>query len=178
MDNDVNNDVNRQATEIEDVTYGPQYTTSMSTTTDWEGDVPRKYASLFDGYEHYTPGGPVPSGWTVQDNLSLTWVSIQNLPWLMPGMLSAPYCHMTDGCIDVSYATTEGFSRISYLKMLTQAGDGTFVDNPKFSYLKVRSLTMEPYDEMGYIGVDGERIPFAPVSIHVVQGMINFISYA
>ena len=176
-ENTEDNNNNKKKAEIEEVKYGPQYTTSMSTCDDWAGDVPKKFAELFGGYEHYQPGSAVPSGWAVQENMELTWVSIQKMPWLMPGMYAAPYAHMVDGCLDVSYATTEGFSRISFLKLFTQFADGSFLNSPKLSYMKVRSLTLEPFDETGYVGIDGERIPFVPISVHVAQALMNFVCY-
>lgn len=163
--------------QINDVTYGPQYTTSMSTCGEWAGDVPSRFATLFGGYEHYQAGGAVPSGWAVQERMELNWVSIQKMPWLMTGMHTAPYAHMVDGCMDITYATAEGFTRISFLKLFMQFSDGSFLNSPKLSYMKVRSFTLEPLDQMGYVGIDGERIPFAPISVHVAQAITNFVCF-
>lgn len=163
--------------QIEDVSYGPQYTTSMSSCAEWSGDIPARFSSLFSGYEHYQIGGSVPSGWAVQERMELNWVSIQKMPWLMTGMHTAPYAHMVDGCMDITYATNEGFTRMSFLKLFMQFSDGSFLNSPKLSYLKVRSFTLEPLDEMGYVGIDGERIPFAPISVHVAQAITNFVCF-
>lgn len=162
---------------IDEVSYGPQYTTSMSSCGEWAGDVPSRFAKLFDGYEHYHIGGAVPSGWAVQERMDLNWVSIQKMPWLMTGMHTAPYAHMVDGCMDITYATSEGFTRISFLKLFMQFSDGSFLNSPKLSYLKVKSFTLEPLDQTGYVGIDGERIPYGPISVHVAQAITNFVCF-
>jgi len=156
---------------------GPAYTSNMSTTTSWVDSVPSMYSSLFEGYKHHEIGKPLPEGWVVKDNLALAFSSFQKLPWLMPGMQATPYSHLTDGCMDIAYATSEAFSRVQFMTLFASLGDGAHADHPKLTYLKVRSFTVEPLDHSGYIGVDGERMPFGSAQFHVAQGLMNFMCY-
>jgi len=157
--------------------YGPSFTMSLTHSNSWTDGVPTPYARLFASYPHHTIGQPVPAGWAVHDNLSISFCTFMKLPWLMPGMLVAPFAHMADGCMDIAYATSEAFSRISFMKFFGTFAEGGHVSSPKLSYLKVRSFTIEPLDSDGYIGIDGERIHFAPTQFHVAQGLLNFMCY-
>jgi len=156
---------------------GPAYTRNMSTVTKWTDGVPTMYSSLFDGYQHHTIGQPLPEGWMVKDKLALCFSCFQKLPWLMPGMQATPYSHLADGCMDVAYATSEAFSRVRFISLFATLGDGGHAEHPKLTYVKVRSFTVEPLDHTGYIGVDGERMPFGPAQFHVAQGLMNFLCY-
>lgn len=177
--------------------YGPAYTSSLTACRDWTGDVPTKFAQLFGSYLHNpvssythtenalgtTESGPsgaktgLPKGWAALENQSLSFCSFQKLPWLMPGMLAAPYAHFLDGCMDISYALSESFSRITFMKLFSLFPDGSYLNNPKLSYLKVRAFTLEPLDNDGYIGIDGERIRYAPLHFHIVRALVNLVSY-
>lgn len=119
----------------------------------------------------------LPKGWTELENKSLSFCSFQKLPWLMPGMFVAPYAHFLDGCMDISYALSESFSRITFMKLFSLFPDGSYLNNPKLSYMKVRAFTLEPLDNDGYIGVDGERIRYAPLHFHIVRALINLLTY-
>jgi len=156
---------------------GPAYTSNMSTASSWADGVPTMYSSLFEGYKHHEFGKPVPEGWVVKDNLTLCFSCFQKLPWLMPGMQATPYSHLADGCMDVAFATSEAFSRIHFISLFASLGSGDHVNHPKLTYQKVRSFTLEPLDHTGYIGVDGERMPFGSVQFHVAQGLMNFLCY-
>jgi len=156
---------------------GPPYTSNMSTVSSWVDGVPAMYQSLFEGYEHHEIGKTVPEGWVVKDNLALCFACYQKLPWLMPGMQATPYSHLADGCMDVAFATAEAFSRIRFITLFATLGDGGHAEHPKLNYQKVRSFTLEPLDHTGYIGVDGERMPFGPAQFHVAQGIMNFLCY-
>jgi len=156
---------------------GPPYTRNMSTVSEWVDGVPSMYSSLFTGYQHHILGSPLPEGWVVKDNLALSFGCYQKLPWLMPGMQATPYSHLADGCMDVAFATSEAFSRLGFISYFSSFGDGSHVNHPKLSYAKVRSFTLEPLDESGYIGVDGERMPFGPAQFHIAQGLMNFLCY-
>jgi len=156
---------------------GPAYTSNMSTTTSWVDSVPSMYSSLFEGYKHHELGKPLPEGWVVKDNLTLCFSCFQKLPWLMPGMQATPYSHLADGCMDVAFATSEAFSRVQFISLFATLGDGGHAEHPKLTYQKVRSFTVEPLDNSGYIGVDGERMPFGSAQFHVAQGLMNFLCY-
>ena len=186
--------------------YGPAYTSSLTACRDWAGDVPAKYAKLFSAYPHnvvssYTARAgsedagtssttttnsnsssnsaekSLPKGWAELENRSLSFCSLQKLPWLMPGMFVAPYAHFLDGCMDISYALSESFSRITFMKLFSLFPDGSYLNNPKLSYLKVRAFTLEPLDNDGYIGIDGERIRYAPLHFHIVRALLNLLTY-
>ena len=92
-------------------------------------------------------------------------------------MCATPYSHLADGCMDVAYATSEAFSRIRFLHLFNTLADGSHAEHPKLTYLKVRAFTLEPLDGNGYLGVDGERIAYAPTQFHVAQGLVNFCCY-
>jgi len=61
--------------------------------------------------------------------------------------------------------------------LFSSLGDGGHAEHPKLTYQKVPSFTVEPLDNTGYIGVDGERMPFGPAQFHVAQGLMNFLCY-
>jgi len=157
--------------------YGPAFTSSLTSTNQWTEDVPTKYAGLFGGYSHYRIGGGLPPNWTVHDNLSLSFSVFQKMPWLMPNMCATPYSHISDGCMDVAYATNEAFSRVRFLHFFNTLADSSHANHPKLTYVKVRAFTLEPLDGDGYVGVDGERISYAPTQFHVAQGLVNFLCY-
>jgi len=157
--------------------YGPSFTSSLTQTSKWTEDVPTKYAGLFGGYPHYRIGGGLPPNWTVHDNLSLSFSVFQKMPWLMPNMCATPYSHISDGCMDVAYATNEAFSRIRFLHFFNTLADSSHANHPKLTYVKVRAFTLEPLDGDGYVGVDGERISYAPTQFHIAQGLVNFFCY-
>lgn len=119
----------------------------------------------------------LPKGWSELENRSLSFCSFQKLPWLMPGMFVAPYAHFLDGCMDISYALSESFSRITFMKLFSLFPDGSYLNNPKLSYMKVKAFTLEPLDNDGYIGVDGERIRYAPLHFHIVRALLNLLTY-
>ena len=156
---------------------GPAYTHNMSTVDTWVDGVPAMYRSLFADYAHHESGQPLPAGWETKDNLALSFSCFQKLPWLMPGMQATPYSHLADGCMDVAFATSDAFSRVRFITLFASLGTGQHAEHPKLTYLKVRSFTVEPLDDSGYIGVDGERMPFGPAQFHVAQGLMNFFCY-
>ena len=166
-----------RAVEKELPPSGPAYTHNMSTVDAWVDGVPAMYRSLFADYAHHEIGQPLPAGWETKDNLALSFSCFQKLPWLMPGMQATPYSHLADGCMDVAFATSDAFSRVRFITLFASLGSGQHAEHPKLTYLKVRSFTVEPLDSSGYIGVDGERMPFGPAQFHVAQGLMNFFCY-
>ena len=136
-----------------------------------------EFARLFDDYEHYRVGEKLPPHWTAHDQLSLSFSVFQKMPWLMPTMCATPHSHLADGCMDVAYATSEAFSRIRFMHFFNTLADGSHASHPKLTYLKVRAFTLEPSDGDGYVGVDGERITYAPTQFHVAPGLVCFCCY-
>jgi hypothetical protein len=150
------------------------FTAALTFDTEWADDMPVRYEYLIPHARHRI-GNPLPAGWQSRE-AEMGFASFQNTPWLMPGMLVAPYAHLSDGCMDVCYASSS-ITRWQFLKLFTQLAEAAHVHNPKLEYLKVRSLTLEPLDNGGFLGVDGERIPFAPLQIHVIQNLVTVLCF-
>eukprot|EP00727_Mastigamoeba_balamuthi_P007519 m51a1_g3388 putative sphingosine kinase 2-like (552) ;mRNA; r:509061-511023 len=155
---------------------GAVFTAALTFDSDWVDGMPAKFAQLFDGPRHRVGHAP-PAGWETRE-VSLSFATFQNLPWMMSGMLAAPYAHLADGCMDICFAASQGITRFQFLKFFSNLGDASHVGNPKFDYIKVRAFTLEPLDPTGFVGIDGERIPFSTMQFSVAPGLLNVLCYS
>lgn len=170
---------------VKTVTPAPQLekhvSTALSFDDDWINGLPSRFADLFP-FPRYTVGHAPPQGWVSKD-VTFGFGTFMKLPWLMPGLLAAPFAHLADGCMDVAYANSEDCTRFQFLKFVGSIGEAAHVYNPKLQYLKVKSFTLEPLDANGepstsaYLGVDGERIPCSPLQFHIGQGFLTTFCY-
>lgn len=80
-----------------------------------------------------------------------------------------------DGMIDL--VTIDGkISRALSLKMMLEVSNGDFFNMPEVNVRKVAAYRLTPRESVGYISVDGERVPFEPFQAEVHQGLGTVLS--
>lgn len=83
---------------------------------------------------------------------------------------------INDGLMDL--VTIDGdLPPLKSLQLLLSVEDGRFFDNPLVQYRKITGFRIVPRDQAdGYISIDGERVPFAPLQAEVHQGLGTVLS--
>eukprot|EP00127_Corallochytrium_limacisporum_P001689 Clim_evm26s77 gene=Clim_evmTU26s77 len=99
---------------------------------------------------------------------------LSNTPKLGKNFHMAPYAHLADGMGDLIIVRNP--TRKDILNFFLTAGQGTYVETSKVAeYYKVRAMRIEPSDDQpskGYLEIDGEDKPGAPVSVTVLPAQL------
>ena len=75
-----------------------------------------------------------------------------------------------EGMIDV-ITVDANVGRVTSLKLMTSAGDGSHYDMECVKYQKVMGYRLTPCAKSGCISIDGESIPFEPFQAEVHRGL-------
>ncbi|XP_020873450.1 sphingosine kinase 1 isoform X2 [Arabidopsis lyrata subsp. lyrata] len=87
-------------------------------------------------------------------------VWLHNVPWGAENTLAAPDAKFSDGFLDL--IVMKDCPKLALLSLMTKLSDGTHVQSPYVSYLKVKAFVLEPGaridepDKEGIIDSDGE----------------------
>ncbi|XP_018481923.1 sphingosine kinase 1-like isoform X1 [Raphanus sativus] len=87
-------------------------------------------------------------------------VWLHNVPWGAENTLAAPNAKFSDGFLDL--IVMKDCPKLALLSLMTKLSDGTHVQSPYVSYLKVKAFVLEPgsrideEDKEGIIDSDGE----------------------
>ncbi|KAL1195140.1 Sphingosine kinase 1 [Cardamine amara subsp. amara] len=87
-------------------------------------------------------------------------VWLHNVPWGAENTLAAPNAKFSDGFLDL--IVMKDSPKLALLSLMTKLNDGTHVQSPYASYLKVKAFVLEPGtridepDKEGIIDSDGE----------------------
>jgi sphingosine kinase len=87
-------------------------------------------------------------------------VWLHNVPWGAENTLAAPDAKFSDGFLDL--IVMKDCPKLALLSLMTKLSDGTHVQSPYASYLKVKAFVLEPGaridepDKEGIIDSDGE----------------------
>uniref|UniRef100_A0A1J3CQL3 sphingosine kinase n=1 Tax=Noccaea caerulescens TaxID=107243 RepID=A0A1J3CQL3_NOCCA len=87
-------------------------------------------------------------------------VWLHNVPWGAENTLAAPNAKFSDGFLDL--IVMKDCPKLALLSLMTKLNDGTHVQSPYVSYLKVKAFVLEPGaridepDKEGIIDSDGE----------------------
>jgi diacylglycerol kinase family enzyme len=121
---------------------------------------------------------------TVESELS--YITASNLNRVSKDSISAPFAHLSDGCILVYFCTntanyqdidlifTRNMSKDKLAKLLLGLDDGSYVQMEEVEYHKVKAFILEPIDKNGYIMVDGELINMEPIKAEAHRGLVQF----
>ncbi|KAF3332973.1 sphingosine kinase 1-like isoform X1 [Carex littledalei] len=101
------------------------------------------------------------SKWRFIDGPFVT-VWIHNVPWASKDVMAAPKAQFSDGCLDL--VIVRDCPKTVLLSLLLSIRDGSHVNSPFVTYLKVKALQLEPGRRVGdsamrgIIDMDGEVI--------------------
>ena len=133
-------------------------TAPAATKTDGSGDV----ASAADGFIELP-------------DKDFCVLSLNNIPYIGRDMILAPFAHLGDGAIDLTYCgqmtrgeLVEGLGDIEKGKQAVKA-------NGKFKYVKASKILLQPHE--GYVMFDGEAVPFHGYLLEVEHRGIRLIRY-
>jgi len=101
-------------------------------------------------------------------NLNFFLFLVTNLPWISSDVLSSPYAHFSDGNLDLLITRkSSNISRTQALSIFTKLDNGGHAEAREVEYSKIKAFTLEPLEKEGYISIDGEKAPFAPLVAQV-----------
>ena len=90
--------------------------------------------------------------------------------------ISAPYVHMSDGCMDV-IAVPAAVGRVDLFSMgIKLANDGSHVRDRRLFHWKATQMRFRPADTADKFNVDGEVLQGRPIAISVMAGLARLIS--
>ncbi|KAJ1691681.1 hypothetical protein LUZ63_015836 [Rhynchospora breviuscula] len=101
------------------------------------------------------------SKWRIVNGPFVT-VWIHNVPWASKDVMAAPQAKFSDGCLDL--VIVKDCPKTVLLSLLLSIRDGSHVNSPFVTYLKVKALKLEPGQRVGdptmggIIDMDGEVI--------------------
>lgn len=125
-------------------------------------------------YSYLTPlDEPVPNDWlSIEDKFVL--FLILNTPLMGTDFFVSPDTKFDDGSMILVFVR-EGIPRIQILKLLNDASNGVFLDNPYLEYVKVKAFRLEPQDD-GNLMVDGERVGYGPIQGEVLPSFARVLT--
>ncbi|QDS74307.1 hypothetical protein FKW77_003923 [Venturia effusa] len=126
-----------------------------------EGLPPLKYGTIND---------PIPSSWTLEPYPNLGNFYAGNMAWVAADTKFFPAAMPNDGCIDL--VTIAGdIPRWTSIKLLLAVENGGHFERDVVRYRKVDGFRLVPRARVGYISVDGERVPFEGFQVEVHKGL-------
>ena len=90
--------------------------------------------------------------------------------------ISAPYAHMSDGCMDV-IAVPAHVSRIDLLQMGFDLPTGGHLEDKRIFHWKATQMKFAPVDSNDKFNVDGEVLEGLPIHIKVLPALARIISH-
>eukprot|EP00741_Cyanophora_paradoxa_P018096 tig00021037_g17472.t1 len=119
-------------------------------------------------FDSVRKGQPGP-GWTVLEGEFLLFLA-SNVPMIGADFCGTPFAHLSDGHFDVLVIRKAG--RGSLLGAFLRSETGDMVHEPVSEYYKCSAVLVEPdISQSGYVALDGERLPYAPVGLEVHRGL-------
>lgn len=108
------------------------------------------------------------------DDFVFVWAL--NLAYPTTDMCAAPLAHLSDGYLDL--VCTRGVGTCSVLDLLIGAETGDHINNTDVEYRKVRGLRIypDPNTRESVFSMDGERLPYQPMEMHVFPGVLRMIT--
>eukprot|EP00727_Mastigamoeba_balamuthi_P000889 m51a1_g10798 putative sphingosine kinase 2-like isoform x1 (553) ;mRNA; r:7806-10164 len=142
-----------------------KFTKSLTPCDEWESGIPEMYSELF-------PEAALPRTAWVTREISHTFSCFMKQPWISPELLTTPWCHLNDGCMDICVLPVEHSYRSKMVKLFGSLQTGEHVNFEHLEYHKVRAFTLESFDDGEFFGVDGEPVPRAPFNVFVARGLL------
>ncbi|CAG8576299.1 3970_t:CDS:2 [Funneliformis mosseae] len=119
---------------------------------------------------------PIPSDWTVLNDDGYIFIA-GKIPWISKGQIVFPCALPSDGLLDLMVVNTEKVSRMKVASILTSFEESSHINMKEVNYYKVAALRLTPKNkDVGYISIDGERVPFEPFQVEVHSKLINVLS--
>ncbi|KAJ9240545.1 hypothetical protein DTO169E5_3877 [Paecilomyces variotii] len=131
-----------------------------------EGLPPLRYGTVND---------EIPDDWERLPGETMGNFYAGNMAWMSSDANFFPAALPNDGLLDL--VTIDGtIPRLKSLSMLLAVEDGSIFDIPEAHFRKVSAYRLVPKQTEGYISIDGERVPFAPIQVEVHKGLGTVLS--
>ncbi|CAG8570726.1 6607_t:CDS:2, partial [Diversispora eburnea] len=119
---------------------------------------------------------PIPEDWEIlNDDLYLFFCG--KSPWVGKGFLIFPCALPSDGLMDLVIMKRDGISKTKFLSLLNYASTGAHLNFNEVEYSKIKAFRLTPKNrQYGYIGIDGERIPYEPFQVEVLPRLLTLLS--
>ncbi|KAL1862170.1 sphinganine kinase lcb4 [Paecilomyces lecythidis] len=152
----------------------------------YRAEIQKKPQLLSDKEAANLPKGLPPLRYgTVNDKIPDDWERIPgetmgnfyagNMAWMSSDANFFPAALPNDGLLDL--VTIDGtIPRLKSLSMLLAVEDGSIFDIPEARFRKVSAYRLVPKQTEGYISIDGESVPFAPIQVEVHKGLGTVLS--
>lgn len=130
-------------------------------------------------YKYLKPlNEPVPNDWlTIEDEFVLFLVV--NLPLMGIDFFVSPETKFDDGSMMMTFVR-KGIPRLQVLKLLNDAGNGTYLQNPYLEFVKIKAFRLEPLPDdnfgNGTYMIDGEKVHYGAIQGEVLPGLARVIS--
>ncbi|RHZ67834.1 hypothetical protein Glove_299g49 [Diversispora epigaea] len=123
-----------------------------------------------------TVNDPIPEDWEIlNDDLYLFFCG--KTPWVGKGFLIFPCALPSDGLMDLVITKRDAISKTRFINILKNASTGAHINYTELEYYKIKAYRLTPKNRQdGYIGIDGERIPFEPFQVEVLPRLITLLS--
>ncbi|KAF8477050.1 ATP-NAD kinase-like domain-containing protein [Kalaharituber pfeilii] len=127
----------------------------------YDGLPPLKYGTVND---------ELPEGWSLVPHPTIANFYAGNMSRMSADATFFPAALPNEGLFDVIIGDSK-ISRMTALKMLAAAPDGSHYDMDCTKYQKVEAYRLVPRGKSGYISIDGEAIEYAPFQAEVHRGL-------
>ena len=126
------------------------------------------------------PGSNHYQNWPLQIESKFQYFVSSNMPWISADFQSSPDTTIDDGLLDIQFGRK--LSRTSVLPVVLDQSTGAHIDLPFIERFKVKAFVLEPrgydskanFDEL-ILDVSGERIPYTPIQVEILEKGINLI---
>ncbi|RHZ67780.1 hypothetical protein Glove_299g83 [Diversispora epigaea] len=123
-----------------------------------------------------TVNDPIPEDWEIlNDDLYLFFCG--KTPWVGKGFLIFPCALPSDGLMDLVIMKRDTISKTKFINILKYTSTGAHINFNEVEYYKIKAFRLTPKNRQdGYIGIDGERIPFEPFQVEILPRLITLLS--